>query len=178
MVRPEKIELVEKVTQKLRDSQAVILADYKGMTVAQMTDLRTQMRQEAVEVRVIKNRLFKRALSQAGCDSLDDMLVGNTVISFGYRDPVAPAKILARIAKGNDRLVIKGGLLEGKRLDVGGVEDLSRMPGRKELLAQMAGDFKQPAAKVAMVFQAGLLKVAYAMQALARKKEEAGEAAA
>lgn len=173
MVRPDKVELVSEVSRSLRDSQSVLLADFKGMTVAQMTDLRVKMRSESIPVQVVKNRLLKLALSEAECDNLDDFLVGNTAVFYGMTDAVAPAKILAECAKKNDKLVIKGGLLEGKRLDAAGVDALSKMPGRQELLTIMAIELKQPAVKLATVMNQSLLKVAYAMNALAEKKEEA-----
>jgi large subunit ribosomal protein L10 len=177
MVRQDKVDLVERVSDKLRQSQSVIVTDFKGMTVDELEGLRVQLREQSVEMKVIKNRLVRRALSEVGYDSMDDCLKGNSAIVFGLQDPAAPAKILLKYAKKHEKLVIKGGLLEGKRLDQNGVKALSTMPGRKELLSIMAGDLKQPATKMAMVFQAGLLKVAYAMNALATKKEEAGEAA-
>jgi large subunit ribosomal protein L10 len=172
MVRSDKIEFVSTIVEKLKASQSVILADFKGITVAEMTRLRSQLRQQSIEMKVVKNRLLRRALADAGCDSLDEMLTGNTAVSFGLADPVTPAKVLAEYAKTNDKLVIKGGLLEFKRLDAAGVMNLSKMPGRKELLARMAYDLKQPATKVATVFQAGLLKIAHAMNALAKKRQE------
>jgi large subunit ribosomal protein L10 len=178
MVAVNKVELVRDLSEKLKQSQSLVLADFKGLNMVDMTALRTELRQHSVQMRVLKNRLLKRALAQAGCDSLDEILVGNTAASFGVEDPVAPARILVEYAKKNPKVVVKGGLLEGKRLDKAGVERLARMPGRKELLAIMAGDLKQPAVKVAVAFQAGLLKVAYAMQALARKQQAAGEGAA
>ena len=178
MVQSNKIELVGNVAEKLKKAQSVILSDFKGLTVADLTILRAQLREQSVEMRVIKNRLLKRALSEAGCDSLDEYLVGNTAVSFGVEDPVAPAKILIEFAKKNEKLVLKGGLLEGRRLDLNGVQSLSKMPGRKELLTMLACGLKQPTTKMAMVFQAGLLKPVYAMKALARKLEEAGESAA
>lgn len=174
MVRQDKIDLVERVSSKLKQSQSVIVTDFKGMTVAELMGLRTLLREQAVEMKVIKNRLMRRALSEVGYESMDDYLHGNSAIVFGIQDPVAPAKILTDFAKKHEKLVIKGGLLEGRRLDPTGVKALSGMPNRKQLLAIMAGDLKQPAAKMATVFQAGLLKVAYAMKALAKKQEEAG----
>lgn len=178
MVQSNKIELVERVTETLKKSQSIVLSDFKGMTVAQLTGLRSQLREQSVEMRVIKNRLIKRALSEAGYDNLDEFLVGNTAVSFGIKDAAAPAKILTEYAKKNDKFIIKGGLLEGKRLDLNGVKSLATMPSRKELLSIMAGDMKQPAVKLATAFQAGLLKVAYAMQALAKKQEGMSESAA
>jgi large subunit ribosomal protein L10 len=178
MVQNEKIELVARVADTLKKSQSIVLSDFKGMTVAQLTALRSQLREQSIEMRVIKNRLIKRALNEAGYDNLDEYLVGNTAVSFGIKDPVAPAKILTEYAKKNDKFIIKGGLLEGRRLDLNGVKSLAGMPNRKELLSIMAGDLKQPAAKMAMVFQAGLLKVAYAMKALASKQGATSESAA
>lgn len=177
MVRSDKIEFVSQITGKLKAAQSVVLTDFRGITVADMTTLRSKLREQSVEIKVVKNRLLRRALAEAGCDVLDEMLTGNTAISFGLADPAVPAKILLEFAKKNDKIVIKGGLLEGKRLDAKGILSLSKMPSRKELLARMAGDLKQPATKVATVFQAGLLKVAHAMNALAKKLEEGGQAA-
>jgi large subunit ribosomal protein L10 len=171
VVRSDKIDLVERISAKMKQSQSMILTDFNGITVADMTVLRARLREQSAEMRVIKNRLLKRALSEAGCDAMDECLVGNTAIVFGVSDPVAPARIMVEAAEKNDKLVLKGGLLEGKRLDVAGVKSLSKMPGRQELLSIMAGDLKQPAAKMAMAFQAGLLKVAYAMNSLATKLE-------
>lgn len=171
MRRPEKEVLVGTVTEKLRKSQSVVLSDFQKMTVAELTDLRNQLRAQSIEVRVIKNRLIKRALIDVGYDALDEFLVGNTAVAFGVEDPGAPAKILLEYAKKNNKLVVKGGLVEGKRLDAKGVVTLSKMPGRKELLSILAGDLKQPATKVAMVMQAALLKIAHAMNALAKKQE-------
>ncbi len=178
VVRPDKVELVQKVTANLREAQSVVVTDFQGLTVAQISALRAQLRTQSVSLKVIKNRLLRRALAEAGCDSLDDLLVGNTAVAFATAEPAAPAKLLLDFAKTNEKLRIKGGLLEGRRLDMAGVQSLSKLPGRRELLAQLAGDFKQPAAKMAQVMQAGLLKVAYAMKALGDKKGGAGEAAA
>lgn len=176
MARPEKVEFVGQMADKLRKTQSAILADFCGLTVEQMTGLRNKLRAEGVELKVIKNRLAKIAVAEAKCDKLDEFLKGNTAWAFGMRDPVQPAKILVAFAKDNEKLVLKGGLLEGKRLDANGVKALASMPGRKELLARMAGDLKQPGAKIAMAMQAGVLKIAYAMQALAKQKEAGGGA--
>lgn len=178
MVRPDKMELVQGVAEQLKRAQSIVLTDFQGITVAEVNNLRSQLRDQSVQMRVIKNRLLRRALADAGCDQIDEMLVGNTAVAFGMEDPAAPAKVLLKFAKTNDKVKIKGGLLEGRRLDASGIQDLAKLPGRRELLAIIAGDFKQPAAKMAMVMQAGLLKIAYAMQALADQKEKSGEAAA
>lgn len=172
MVTNEKITLVNDLTEKLKASQSVLLTDFKGLTVAEVSDLRRRLREQSVEMRVIKNRLIKRAVAEAGYESLDDLLIGNTAMTFGIDDPVAPAKIITAYAKQNEKLVIKGGALEGRRLDAAGVTALSNMPGRHELLTQMAYGFKAPATKLATVMQQALLKIAYGMNALAAKLEE------
>ena len=177
MVRPDKIELVDRISGKLKDSQSVIFADFCGLTVEQMTDLRSRLRAKSVEFEVLKNRLGKRALAQAGCDPLDDCLRGNTGWAFGAEDPVSPAKILSDYARENAALVIKGGLLEGKRIDLEIVKELAALPGREELLSKMANGLMQPATKVVVVMQAALTKIARCFIALAEKKEGAEEAA-
>lgn len=177
MVRPDKLELVQGVTEQLRRAQSIVLTDFQGLTVAEVNDLRSQLRGQSVQMRVIKNRLLRRALAEAECDQIDEMLVGNTAVAFGIEDPAAPAKILLKFAKTNDKVKIKGGLLERRRITAAGIQDLAKLPGRRELLAIIAGDFKQPATKMAAVMQQGLLKVAYAMKALADKQENTGVAA-
>ena len=177
MVRSDKIELVTGVAERLKRSQSIVLANYQGLTVADMTGLRSKLRAEGVELKVIKNRLIRRALAEAGHDALDEMLHGNTIVAFGMKDAAAPAKILQEFAKTNEKLVIKGGLLEGRKLNLQAVKGLANMPSRRELLTMMARDLKQPATKLATVMQAGLLKVAYAMQAYAKKLEGGAGAA-
>jgi large subunit ribosomal protein L10 len=176
LVRSEKIDFVNQISDKLRQSQSVILADFRGLTVAQMTDLRRQLRKSGIDLKVIKNRLGKRALADAGCDGLDEYLKGNTAWAFGLRDPVEPAKILSNYAKDNEKLVLKGGLLDRKRIGPQMVTQLAAMPGRKELLSKMAGGLMQPAVKVASAMNAGLARVAHAFNALAKKLEESGGA--
>lgn len=174
--RPEKVAFVDGISEKVKASQSVVLADFRGLTVAESTELRNKLRAEGIEFKVVKNRLGKLALAKAGADPLDTVLKGNTAWAFGLADAAAPAKILSAYAKDHEKLVLKGGLLEGRALDAAGVKALASMPGRKELLARMAGDLKQPATKVATVVQASLLKVAYAFKSLGEKLE--GNAAA
>jgi large subunit ribosomal protein L10 len=177
MVRSDKIDLVNRVSDKLKSSQSVILTDFRGLTVAEMTTLRRELRKKGVEFKVIKNRLGKRALNDAGCDSLDEYLTGNTAWAFGLQDAVEPAKILSKFAKDHQKLVIKGGLLESRRINAGMITQLANLPSRPELLSRMAGVLKQPATKVACAMNASLTKVARAFQALADKKAAAGEQA-
>lgn len=173
MARPEKVEAVSQIADRLKRSQSVILADFCGLTVEQLTGLRSRLRKEEIEFKVIKNRLGKRALADAKCDALDEILKGNTAWAFGFKDPVTPAKILTEFIKNNEKMILKGGLLEGRRLDAAGIKQLASMPGRHELLTRMAVGFKQPATKTASVLQASLSKFARAFGALAKKLEPA-----
>lgn len=178
MLRSEKIEFVSDLTKKIGNSQSIILADFCGLTVAEVSELRTQLRAKGVEFRVVKNRLGKRALGDAGCESLDEFLVGNTAWAFGVQDAVDPAKVLSDFAKEHEKLVLKGGMLESKKIDLDTVKQLAKMPGRLELLSMVAGGLKQPGAKLAIAMNQSLTKIAYAFQALAEKKQNEGEAAA
>lgn len=173
MARSEKIEAVAVLAEKVKRAQSVVLADFQGLTVADLSALRGKLRAENSELKVIKNRLGRRALSEASADNMDAVLKGNTIWAFAFQDASAPAKVMLAFAKDNQKLVIKGGLLESRALDVNGVKSLSAMPGRKQLLAQMAGGLKQPGTKMATVVQAGLLKVAHAFNALGKKLESA-----
>jgi large subunit ribosomal protein L10 len=177
MVRSDKIDLVNRVSGKLKDSQSVVLTDFRGLTVAEMTTLRRDLRKQGVEFKVIKNRLGRRALEDAGCDNLDEFLTGNTAWAFGLQDAVEPARILSGFAKTHDKLVIKGGLLESRRIDAVMIGQLASLPSRPELLSRMAGVLKQPATQIASAMTQSLTKVARAFQALADKKAAAGETA-
>jgi len=175
MVRPDKIDLVKDITEKLSQCQSVVLSDFRGLDVTEMSELRSLLREKNVQCKVLKNRLGKRAVADANCDSLDEFLSGNTLWAFGVDDPVDPAKILAKFAEDHENLVLKGGLLESKRIDAAGVAQLAAMPGRTELLTMIAVGLKQPAVKLVSAMNATLTKVAIAFGALAEKKEEAGQ---
>jgi len=174
VVRPEKIERVRLVAERLRASQSVVLTDFRGLTVAEITDLRGRLRGRGVEYKVLKNRLGRRALAEAGCDALDDWLVGNTAWAFGLRDAIEPAKVLSAYAQENEKLKIKGGLLERRRIDAGMVAELAALPSRPELLSRMAGGLKQPAARLASAMSQAVARMARAFAVLAEKREKAG----
>lgn len=175
MVSPEKIDLVKDISQRLGQCQSVVLSDFRGLDVAEMSELRSRLREKNVQCKVLKNRLAKRAVADAECDSLDEFLSGNTLWAFGIDDPVDPAKILAEFAKDHSKLILKGGLLESKKIDAEGVKQLAAMPGRAELLSMIAGGMMQPAVKLVSAMNAGMAKMALAFAALAEKKEQAGE---
>jgi large subunit ribosomal protein L10 len=178
MVQTTKIETVEQTRERLSRAQSVVVVQYQGMTVAQLRELRRQLREVDSELKVIKNRLVKRALADNGFDALDSSLTGPTALAFGYGDPTAPSKVCTKYAKTNDKLVIRGGLLGNKALDLKAVDALSRMPGRLELLAQMATVLKAPARQMATALNQAMAKVVYAMKDRASQLEGGSSEAA
>ncbi|MBX6394488.1 MAG: 50S ribosomal protein L10 [Alicyclobacillaceae bacterium] len=165
-VREEKVRAVEELTAKLRDAKAAIVTDYRGLNVAEMTELRKRLREAGVEYKVVKNTLTRRATEAAQVQVLDQHLVGPTAIAFGYDDVVVPAKILSEFAKDHKALEIKGGLIEGRLVNAADIEALAKLPSREGLLSMLLS-----------VLQAPMRNLAYAVKQIAEQKEQAGDAA-
>lgn len=164
---------VAELTDKFRGSSAVLLTEYRGLTVAQIKDLRTTMRNDATYA-VVKNTLTKIAAKQAGIDVLDDMLAGPSAIAFVHGDPVAVAKSLRDFAKANPVLVIKGGYFDGQVLDEAEVMKLANLESREVLLAKLAGALKASLYGAAYMFTAPAAQAARTIDALRHKKETQG----
>ena len=172
MPNPEKVAIVEDVKKRLAQAKAIVVTDYRGMTVAEMTDLRNKLRAEGVQFKIIKNRLTKIALRDSGMDTLDDLLKGTTAIAFGMKDPIGPAKVLTAYAKENEKLKILGGLMDNQRLDLAAIGQLANMPSREVLLARLLGSITSPVQKLAFGLHQTVAKIVYALDAVARKKAE------
>jgi large subunit ribosomal protein L10 len=172
MPKPEKFTAVENVKERLTRSKSVIVTDYRGLTVAQMTDLRTRLRKEGVEYKIVKNRLAKIALRDSGMNTMDDYLKGTTALAFGIKDPVGPAKVLTAYAKENDKLKVMGGLMDNRLLDVSAITELSQLPSREVLLSRLLGSITSPVQKLAYGLNQTVAKVVYAFDAVARQKAE------
>lgn len=168
-----KREAVAEITQKIKDSQSVIVVSATGVTVAEITELRKKFREAGVEYKVLKNTLVRLALGDLGIDSLDPLLNGPSAFAFGINDPTAPAKVICdHIAEAkNDKIQIKAGLLGDVYLDVKGVEALAKMPSRDELLAKMLGSLNAPATNLVGVLSATLRSLVYAIDAVRQQKE-------
>jgi large subunit ribosomal protein L10 len=142
----EKKEVVAEVSERLAKAQAVVLAEYRGIPVEQITVLRSQARASGVYLRVLKNTLARRAVKGTPFEKLSDQMVGP--LAYGISDdPVAAAKVLHAYAKGNDKLVIKGGALPNQVMSAKEVGTLATMPSREELLAKLLGTMQAPIAK-------------------------------
>ena len=148
MDRAQKEQLVDELGQIFESSGVVVVAHYVGLTVAEMQDLRARARAADASVRVAKNRLARIALEGKPCESIGDLLTGMTVLTFS-EDPVAAAKVAQEFAKENQKLVILGGAMGENALDVAGVEAVSKMPSRDELIATIAGMLGAPASNIA-----------------------------
>lgn len=148
MDRAQKEQLVEELGQIFESSGVVVVSHYVGLTVADMQDLRARARAAGGAVRVAKNRLAKIALDGKPCESIADLLTGMTVLTYS-EDPVAAAKVAQEFAKENAKFVILGGAMGENALDVAGVEAVSKMPSREELISTIAGMLGAPASNIA-----------------------------
>lgn len=145
---------VAQIKEKLTTAQSVVLVDYRGLNVAEVTELRKQFRAAGVEYAVLKNNLVSIAAKEAGVEGLDSILEGPTALAFGMTDAVAPAKIIAEFAKKNDKLKVKAGILDGAILDVAGVAKLSAIPSREVLIAKVMGSMMSAVSKFVYVLEA------------------------
>lgn len=163
-------KIVAEIKEKFEESTAVVLTDYRGLNVAQVTELRAKLREADVEYKVLKNTLTKLAAHQVGLEALDEYLTGPTAIAFS-KDPVAPAKILSEFAKENKALEIKAGVLEGKVISLEEVKDLAALPSREELLAKVVGGMQAPLYGLAAVLNGCLRNLVYVLDAVRQQKE-------
>ena len=168
----EKKEVVAEVAERLTKAQAVVLAEYRGLPVEQITVLRSQARASGVYLRVLKNTLARRAVQGTPFEKLADQMVGP--LAYGIsEDPVAAAKVLHAYAKGNEKLVIKGGAMPNQVLTAKEVGSLATMPGREQLLATLLGTMQAPVAKFVQTLNEVPSKFVRALAAVRDQKEKA-----
>lgn len=146
--------IVGEIAQELKSAQSTIVVEYRGLSVAEVTELRTALREENVGFKVYKNTLVQRAAEQEGMNELVDYLKGPNAIAFGREDAVAPARILAKFAKNHEALVIKAGYVENKFLPQEEVMEVAKLPNREGMYSMLLAMMKEPVAKVARVIQA------------------------
>lgn len=167
--------VVDEVSDKIKNAQSTVVVEYRGLTVAQITELRHELREENVELKIYKNNLVKRATDSLGYSELDDSLTGPNALAFGHSDAVAPARILAKYAKKNKAVVVKAGIVEGKVLPKEQIMEVSQLPGRDGMYSMFLCCLKEPVAKVARAIQAIADKGEETPEV--EVKEEAAEAA-
>lgn len=164
-VLQEKQLVVTEVATKLRASASTIVADYRGLNVAQVTELRKRLREAGIDFQVLKNSLVRRATAEAELTDLDSVLTGPTAVAFSKDDVVAAAKILSEFAKKNEALKVKGGVVEGRVVDVDQIKELANLPSREGLLSMLLS-----------VLQAPIRNFALAVKAVSDKQEGGAQA--
>ena len=158
--RSEKEAVINEVTSLAAKAQTLVIAEYRGITVADMTKLRAEARKQSVSLSVLKNTLARRAVAGSQFDVVADQMTGPLIYGFS-EDAIAAAKVVADFAKTNDKLVIRAGAFDGKALDANGVKQLASIPSKEVLLAQLCGLLMSPISRTAVV-----------LGALAAKKSE------
>ena len=151
--RSEKQAVIDEVTGLAAKAQTLVMAEYRGITVADMTKLRSQARGLGVTLSVLKNTLARRAVAGSAFEILSDQMTGPLIYGFSV-DAVAAAKVVADFAKTNDKLVIRGGAFAGKTLDVNGIKQLASIPSKEVLLGQICGLLMSPISRTAVVLSA------------------------
>lgn len=172
MLRSQKEEKVAALREAFGNAYLVVVAHQQGLSVAEATDLRRQLRGAGAGFRVTKNRLARIALEGTPYESIADLFTGPTAIAYST-DPVAAAKVSVEYAKKNEKLVILGGVMGTTTLDKAGIEALAKLPSLDELRAKLVGLIQTPATRVAGVLQAPAGQLARVFAAYARKDEAA-----
>lgn len=171
--RAEKAAAIEEISAQVAKSQVIVLAEYRGLEVGQITALRKQARGSGVYLRVLKNTLARRAVTGTPFESLADKMSGPLMYGMSS-DPVAAAKVLEGFAKTNDKLVLKAGALPNSVLDVAGIKALATLPSREELLSKLLGTMQAPVAKFVQTLNEVPSKFVRALAAVRDQKEKAG----
>lgn len=173
MKRTEKEAVVQSVADRLGRATAVVLTNFQGLKVDQMTTLRAQLREKDYEYLVVKNTLLKRAADGGAAEPLTEDLVGPNGVAFSFGDPVELAKTLAQFAKDNPKFEIRSGLLEGQIIDKDGVEQLSKLPGREQLLGMLLGAMNGVPRNLVSVLAAVPRSLLNVLKAIEEQKAEA-----
>lgn len=171
MNRQEKEAKVADLTEKVRSSIAVLVADYRGLTVDQARELRSELRQVGARYEVVKNTLMKRAAAAAEADELMEFLDGPSAIAFCDEEVAPPAQVLMRLAKEFKPLEVKGGLLEGQAIDAEKLKFLASLPPREVLLAQLLGGMQAPIRGLATVCAGPIRGLVTALTRIQEQKE-------
>ena len=171
MVRENKVEAVKNLEDLFKNANALVMAEYRGLSVSQQTKLRRDLKKAGASFNVVKMTLAKRAAENIGLESLSEHFTGPTGITVIESDPVEAAKVLKNFAKDNEAFVVKGGLMNSEPLTVDQINVLANIESRDVLLAKIAGGFNAPLVKLAIGTKAIINKAGYAFSALLEKKD-------
>lgn len=170
MHRKQKEAFVAEVADLFADAQAMYVSDYRGLTVAEISELRGKLRENGASMRVLKNTLTRRAAETAGQQALLGLLSGPTAVTFCQEDPVAPAKVLADFAKVHKDLEVRGGVLQGKTIDAAAVKALASLPPHDVLVAQLVGTMAAPLTGLLTVLNGTVSGLVRVLQQVADQK--------
>lgn len=157
----KKQELVNLIAEEIKASSSIVIADYRGLNVAEVTELRNNMRNEGLTFKIYKNSLVRRAMEQAGIEGLDEVLTGPNAIAFSSEDVVAPARVLNDFSKTHENLELKAGVIEGKVANLEEIKAIATLPNKEGLLSMLLS-----------VLTAPMRNTALAVKAVAEKKAE------
>jgi large subunit ribosomal protein L10 len=171
-VLEQKKKLVDLLADKIKHSQSIVLADYRGLTVEQDTQMREDLRKAGIDYKVYKNTLAKRAAISNGYEALEKYLEGPTAIAFSETDPVLPSKMLVEYAKKFKMLEVKAGIVEGKVVGEAEIKQLAELPSREELVAKALGALNSPIVGFVNVLNGNLRGLVVALNAIREQKEQ------
>lgn len=171
MPTAEKALVIAQTREQLESSQGTVLADYRGLTVKQLGQLRQRLAQSGVTLRVVKNTLIKRAADEAGIEGLDPYLTGPTAVAYSPDDPVAAAKVLAQAQREFRKMEIKAGILEKRAISADGVRELADLPSKEVLLGRVVGTLNAPIQRLAWVLNAPMANLARALDQIRLQRE-------
>jgi large subunit ribosomal protein L10 len=173
MPRPEKVIEIEKLQTRMRRAAGVILTDFRGLTVAEITLLRGRLREAGAEYRVVKNRLLGIACRALGIEGLGPYLEGPTAVAFAPDDPVAAARVVQEFIRQTRKLAVKGSVVAGRVYDEARTRMLADLPGRPELLARVVGGVAAPLSGLAAVLAGVPRKLVYALDQIRQQRSAA-----
>jgi large subunit ribosomal protein L10 len=170
-VLEEKKQIVEEIKEKVEKAQSVVLVDYRGLNVEELTQLRRKYKEAGVDYKVYKNTMMRFAFKDAGLEEFNQFLTGPNAVAFGFDDPVQAAKITDEFAKDHDKLEIKAGIVDGKIIGIDEIKSLANLPSKEVLIAQTLAGLNGPIAGFANVLQGTIRNLVYALNAVKEKQE-------
>ncbi len=175
MLPSEKSTVVESLREKLARAQSLVVADYRGLSVGQATEIRRKFRRNGCEYRVVKNTLIQRAVAGTPLEAIRPLLSGMTGLAIGYDEPATAAKISGDVAKEIDKFKVRGGYFDGKLLSLDAVKQLATMPGRDQVRALLLATLVAPAQQIVGVLTAPMRDLLLVLEARAKQLEEKQE---
>ena len=168
-VKQSKAEVVADLKEKISSANSIVLTDYMGLNVAEITELRRKLSEQDIDYKVCKNTLAKIAFNELDID-VDDDLKGPTALAFSYEDPVSPAKVLVEFAEDNEKLKVKSGIVEGDYVGIEKLEELSKLPSKEELILMLLRAMKSPITGIVNVLNGNIVKFIRVLNEVKKEK--------